>query len=97
MNKLPQMVEIGELHKNHLVVIGVIDKGPIVITNDSLPLGVWAHPRTWDRMLELMEDQQDIIDALEAKLEIATGQDEYVTLTANEIETWAAAGEFGTV
>lgn len=31
MNKLPQMVGIGELRNNHLKVIDMLDKGPIVI------------------------------------------------------------------
>lgn len=93
MNKLPQMVGIGELRNNHLEVIGLLDKGPVVINSRSLPVGVLVHPRAWDRLIELIEDQQDIIDALEAKLEIATGQDEYVTLTADEINAWAAEEE----
>ena len=93
MNKLPQMVGIGELRNNHLEVLALLDKGPVVINSRSQPVGVLVHPRAWDRLMELIEDQQDIIDALEAKLEIATGQDEFVTLSADEINTWAAEEE----
>lgn len=90
MNKLPQMVGIGELRNNHLEVITRLDKGPVVVNSRSLPVAVLVHPQAWDRLMELIEDQQDIIDALEAKLEIATGQDEFVALSADEIKAWAA-------
>ncbi|MFN8493878.1 MAG: type II toxin-antitoxin system prevent-host-death family antitoxin [Caldilineaceae bacterium] len=93
MHKLPQMTSIAELRNNHLRVFGLLEKGPVVINSRSQPVGVLVAPQQWDRLMQLLEDQQDIIDALEAKLEIATGQDEYITLTKEEIAAWAAEDE----
>jgi len=93
MHKLPQMTSIAELRNNHLQVFALLEKGPVVINNRSQPVGVLVAPAAWDRLMELLEDQQDIIDALQMKLDIARGEVEVETITAAEIEEWIKADE----
>ena len=93
MSKLPQMTSIAELRNNHLHVFSLLEHGPVVINNRSQPVGVLISPKQWDRLMELLEDQQDLVDVLEAELEIATGKDEVVTLTNEDIKAWQSEGE----
>ncbi|MEZ4731966.1 MAG: type II toxin-antitoxin system prevent-host-death family antitoxin [Caldilineaceae bacterium] len=93
MHKLPQMTSIAELRNNHLQVFARLEKGPVVINNRSQPVGVLLSPAAWDRLMERLEDQEDIIDALQMKLDIARGEVEMETITATEIEEWIKADE----
>lgn len=93
MHKLPQMTSIAELRNNHLQVFARLEKGPVVINNRSQPVGVLLSPAAWDRLMERLEDQEDIIDALQMKLDIARGEVEVETITATEIEEWIKADE----
>lgn len=88
MHKLPQMTSIAELRNNHLQVFDLLKKGPVVINSRSLPVGVLLSPQMWDHLIERLEDQQDIIDALTAKLARLAGQADLMTQA--EIETWLA-------
>jgi len=81
MHKLPQMTSIAELRNNHLQVFALLEKGPVVINNRSQPVGVLVSPAAWDRLMERLEDQEDIIDALQMKLDIAQGKVEVETVT----------------
>jgi len=93
MHKLPQMTSIAELRNKHLYVFGLLAQGPVVINSRSHPVGVLVSPTEWDRLIGLLEDQQDIIDALEAKLEIAEGKVEM--MTQDEIKVWLAEDKLG--
>jgi PHD/YefM family antitoxin component YafN of YafNO toxin-antitoxin module len=88
MYKLPQMTSIAELRNNHLHVFGLLAKGPVVINSRSLPVGVLVSPQMWNHLIERLEDQQDVIDALSAKLARLEGKTEM--MTQSEIETWLA-------
>lgn len=93
MHKLPQMTSIAELRNNHLQVFALLEKGPVVINNRSQPVGVLISPAAWNRLMECLEDQEDIIDALQMKLAIARGEVEVETVTAEEINQWIEADE----
>lgn len=95
MDKVPTMTSIAELRNNHLQVFALLEKGPVVINNRSQPVGVLVSPAAWNRLLERLEDQEDIIDALQMKLDIARGEVETEIVTAEEINQeinqWTAA------
>lgn len=90
MQKVPQMTSIADLRNNHLHVFAQLANGPVVINNRSQPVGVLVDPEAWNRLLELVEDQQDIIDALQMKLDIARGDVEVETITPETISAWVA-------
>lgn len=90
MQKIPQMSSIADLRNNHLQVFAQLAQGPVVINNRSQPVGVLVDPAAWNRLLELVEDQQDLIDALQMKLDIVRGDVEVETFTPDEIRAWIA-------
>ena len=60
---------------------------PVFLTKDGAIAGVLISTEAWDQVFNKLEDLQDIIDVQEALLEVARGEDEFVTVTAEELRT----------
>lgn len=91
MHKTQQFEPITTMQRHPQQVLALLDNGPVVLANRSKPAAILVSVAQWDRLIERLDDQEDIIDALEAKLAIATGQAEMMTQT--EIQEWLAADE----
>ncbi|MEZ4866105.1 MAG: type II toxin-antitoxin system prevent-host-death family antitoxin [Caldilineaceae bacterium] len=86
--KTPQIVPVSDLRMKHLEVFAMMDKGPVFLAQRSKPAGVLVSVTQWDRLMELLEDQGDLIDALKMELAIARGEETVETLTKAEIQEW---------
>ena len=58
---------------------------PVVILNDHEPKLVCFKPEEWNKIDQLIEDQEDMIATLKAELEVALGQDEMIEITDFEV------------
>ena len=91
MHKTQQFEPITTIQRNPHKVLAMLDNGPIVLANRSKPAAILVSVDLWDRLIERLDDQDDIIDALEAKLAIATGKEDMMTQT--EIQVWLTEDE----
>lgn len=91
MDKVQQFEPITHMQTKPSEVLAKLEAGPVILAQRSKPAAVLVSVAQWDRLIERLEDQADIIDALEAKLEIVTGKVEMMTQT--EIEDWLAEDE----
>ncbi len=76
MNKLPQTASVRTLKVNPNDVFKLASSSPVVIMSRATPKGVFVSPAQWDSMVELIEDQEDLIEALKVELAIAKGEEE---------------------
>ena len=74
-------VTINEFQENPSTVYDIAEKHPVVILNDHEPKLVCFKPEEWNKIDQLIEDQEDLIAALKAELEIALGDDEMIEIT----------------
>jgi prevent-host-death family protein len=86
MQKTQQFEPITTMQRNPNKVLAMLVNGPVIMASRSKPAAILVSVELWDRLVERLEDQEDIIDALEAKLAIATGQVEM--MTQSEIQEW---------
>lgn len=86
MNKVQQFEPITHMQTKPGEVLAKLNAGPVILAQRSKPAAVLVSVEQWNRLIERLEDQEDIIDALETKLEITTGKAEMMTQT--EIEDW---------
>ena len=86
MNKVQQFEPITHMQTKPGEVLAKLNAGPVILAQRSKPAAVLVSVEQWNRLIERLEDQEDIIDALEAKLEITTGKTEMMTQA--EIKDW---------
>ncbi len=91
MQKTQQFEPITTIQRNPQKVLAMLANGPVILANRSKPAAILVSVDLWDRLIEQVEDQADIIDALEAKLAIAIGQAEM--MPQDEIHEWLTTDE----
>jgi len=57
---------------------------PILFTHHGHAAGVLVQPQLWNRLVERLEDLDDTIAALEARIELLTGADDTISLAELE-------------
>ncbi|NJN81982.1 MAG: type II toxin-antitoxin system Phd/YefM family antitoxin [Caldilineaceae bacterium] len=92
MNKLPQIESISTMKHRYKEVIAKLDNGPVVLTQNSAPVGVLISPREWNQMVDEREDLEDLIALLKAELEVAEGE-----ATMREVNPDTLSEELGVV
>ena len=91
MYKTQQFEPVTTMQRSPHKVFAMLSNGPVVLANRSKPAAILVSVELWDRLIEQLEDHEDIIDALEAKLAIKTGQAEMMTQA--EIHEWLTKDE----
>ncbi|MEZ4656902.1 MAG: hypothetical protein R2911_04970 [Caldilineaceae bacterium] len=74
MYPLMNTAPVSDMNRNPNKIIAQLSKGPIALLSRSEPAAIMILPSMWNRLMEQLDDQQDVIDALVAQLEIATGR-----------------------
>lgn len=93
LSKVQQIVPISEMKLNQPQVLDLLGAGPVVLANRSRPAAVLVSIEQWDKLIERLEDQSDIIDALQMKLDIARGDVEVETFTADQLNQFIGADD----
>lgn len=88
MNKVQQFEPITHMQTKPSEVLALLAAGPVILAQRSKPAAVLVSVEQWNRLVERLEDQADIIDALEVKLDRMTGKVEMMTQA--EIDDWLA-------
>ncbi len=72
-------------------ILTLLRESPVILAQRSHGTAILCDIDQWNRLIERLEDLEDIVDALETKLDIATGKAELMTQT--EIDEWLAEDE----
>ena len=88
-----QLIPISKMHTDQSSVLEKTNDGPVFLAQRSTLAAVLISPTQWDRLLAKLEELEDVIDVLEARLELATGVDELVELTESDIQELRASAD----
>jgi PHD/YefM family antitoxin component YafN of YafNO toxin-antitoxin module len=88
MNKMPQMASIADMRNDHLKVFAMLRNGPVLIASRSKPSAVILSPELWDKIAEHIDEQDDLIQVLQAELDRATGKVKSNIRSHEEIDAW---------
>ncbi len=78
---IPRTMPISDLRGNQAQILDGLKEAPILLTRQGKAAAVLVDPDKWNALIELVEDLEDSVDALEAQLELATGKDHTVSLS----------------
>ncbi len=87
MNSLPSVMTTlpaSSMRREQGVIFTQLAKSPILFTHHGHAAGVLVDPETWNRLLQRLEDLDDTVAALEAKIELLTGEDETISFAEFE-------------
>ena len=86
MYPLPQISPITQMRSRQNELLAQLQQGPILLTQHSRPAAMLIDPERWNQLMAELEDLSDSVVALEAKIELLTGQDETISLAEFETE-----------
>jgi len=86
---LPHIAPVSDMRLRQSEIIARASEGPVVLVErGSRPTLVVVSPEQWNALAEQMEYLEDALAVYKRKWELATGQDEMVELTPEEIQAW---------
>ncbi|MEZ4676081.1 MAG: hypothetical protein R2932_17795 [Caldilineaceae bacterium] len=91
LSATPQIVPITDLRKAHLEVLDMLDQGPVFLAQRSRAAAVLLSTDQWDKLNARLEDYAALVDYLEVKLQLATGETELEDVTLDELKDEAYA------
>lgn len=68
MTTIPEIVGISDLRLRQSEVLSKLRDGPVVLTQHTRPVAVLVSPEQWKQMVERLEQLEDALDVLEARL-----------------------------
>ncbi len=89
MDRVPELVPISELRTRQAHILEQLKQGPIVLTHRSKAAAVFVDPGQWNRLLEQLEDLQDVIAIQQQELEEERGEAELIPVDEEELRDWA--------
>ncbi|MCE7985902.1 MAG: type II toxin-antitoxin system Phd/YefM family antitoxin [Caldilinea sp. CFX5] len=89
MRHIPQMASISVLKNDHLKVLAQAAQEPVVLASRNQPVGVLLSPQHWEKLLNRMEDLEDMVEVLNALLREARGEIAPEEVKAEELSEWA--------
>jgi prevent-host-death family protein len=90
MGKLPPILPVTRMRTHHTDVLDLAKNEPVVLAQRSQPVVVVVSVKQWNRLMARLEEQQDIIDVLEAELEDARSGEQAEPVDVAELEAIAA-------
>lgn len=75
MLTVPDLIPISELRQRQKDILGGLEREPVVLTQHGVAVAVLVDPRQWNALMAMVEDLDDTVAALEARLALATGED----------------------
>ena len=78
MLPIPELVPISKLRLTQNEILSKLPQSPIVLTQHGEAAAVLVDPKMWNDLLEELETWQDSFEALEAKYQLAIGEEEVI-------------------
>ena len=86
MNPIPETLPISELRHKQAQVLEKLSDAPVLLTQHGKAAAVLVDPQQWNQLLGLVETLDESVIALEAQIELLTGEDETVSWEAAKAE-----------
>ena len=76
MNPIPKTIPVSDLRFNQAELLDNLAAEPVLLTRQGKAAAVLVDPEQWNTLLARLEFLDDSITALQAKLELLTGEDD---------------------
>jgi PHD/YefM family antitoxin component YafN of YafNO toxin-antitoxin module len=76
MNPIPKTVPVSDLRFNQAELLNNLAAEPVLLTRQGKAAAVLVDPEQWNAVLARLEFLDDSITALQAKLDLLTGEDD---------------------
>ena len=76
MQRVPELMPISKLRQTQNELLSRLPESPVVLTQHGRAVAVLIDPEMWNDLLEELETWQDSFAALEAKYQVALGEQE---------------------
>ena len=86
---MTQILPANALQENPSTVLNKLKQGPVFLTQSGRGAAVMLSLQTWDQLGAELEQQQDVIDILEAYVLTLTGKNSLAEVDFAEIEKFA--------
>ena len=86
MHPIPEIVPITQLRNRQNDLLEQLQEGPILLTQHSRAAAMMVAPTQWNELMAEIENLYDTISALEAKIELLSGQDDLISVDELESE-----------
>jgi len=91
MSAMPQIAPITEMRNTHTGVLSKLKNGPVFLTQRGSSAAVLLSPVQWERLNQRIDELETMIDILQSKVEILSGQASYEELSLDELEAMVNA------
>jgi hypothetical protein len=89
ISQLPTIAPISDLRLRQAEIIEQAKEGPVILVErGSKPALIAISPEQWNFLAEQVEYLEDALAVYKRKWELATGRDELVELSSEEIRDW---------
>lgn len=76
MNPIPKTIPVSDLRFNQAELLDNLAAEPVLLTRQGKAAAVLVDPEQWNALLARLEFLDDSVTALQAKLELLTGEDD---------------------
>ncbi|MCB0122699.1 MAG: hypothetical protein R2932_17895 [Caldilineaceae bacterium] len=66
---------VSEMNQDPNAIFELLASGPVVLTQQSTPVGVLLSPKEWNTLFDRLEELEDAVEIWKGKYELATGKD----------------------
>jgi prevent-host-death family protein len=84
---------MSDLRLQQSTVMTMMSNAPVYLAQRGRPVGVLVSVEQWNMLQEELDDLQCGVAALKAELEIATGKDQIIRMTSEELDAWVEDDE----
>jgi hypothetical protein len=86
MIQAPQIEAVSTLSRDYRRIFAKLNAGPVFLAHRSKAIAALVSIEEWNKIVALLDEQQDLIDVLEAELELASGADSLIDGDIAELE-----------
>jgi prevent-host-death family protein len=73
---VPDLIPISELRQRQKAILDSLKDEPVVLTQHGVAVAVLVDPHQWNARVNRLEDLDDAVVGLEARIALATGADQ---------------------
>ena len=84
MQTIPELMPISRLRQTQNEILKKLPESPVVLTQHGRAVAVLVDPEMWNDLVAELETWQDSFAALEAKYQVAVGEEEVIDWEASK-------------
>jgi|GEM_PF-1769637 len=85
MLKLMKTAPASDMNRRAKEVLAMLKNGPVALLQRSEPVAVMVQPTEWNKLLQELEDLQEVVAAYRAEIEL-DGDDDFEMIDTEQLQ-----------